>query len=353
MADAGSDLAKDVLGQLLELRIQGGFQRRARLHVDLEEDPAAAVGQGLDRSSAVRPASARGHWMPSVAAQLRVVLLLQAAGAGGVAGFERAAGFLDLLGVRLGRRCPAGRGRRCGWAPAAGSRGMARAPGIAAICSSVMVRPLLAQGDGGDEGLRRRPPGPAGRTPPGPPPPAGRAGWRTSAGSAAAQQRLVDAHVHHRPVGDQLGVTGAQDVGPRRRLGSKVPRISPSARSGTRQRRVPDRQPLVAGLLQLGGDGVLPLSGADLPAVVQRDRGRIGLQRHLAAFHRGLVRAQCPEYLLELLVGRAWVLAVKGDGADVERRDSGRQLLRGVLRAGPAVVAGHQRAAKNKTDKDS
>ena len=115
--------------------------------------------------------------------------------------------------------------------------------------------------------------------------------------------------------------------------------------------RVPHGQPFLAGLLELGGDRVLPLIRTDLPAVGQRDRGRAGFQFQLAGLHRRLGRFKGLEYLFELVVGCAGVLALEGDGADVERRNRGGKLLHGILRAGAAVVASHQRGAKNESDK--
>ena len=349
MADAGPTFARMSSASCWRSGIQGGFQRRSHLHLDLEEGPAAAVEQGLPFLGG--EARLFGKDLGSVAAaQLRVVLLLQAAGARGVPGLERPAGFLDLFGIRLGCGAQQGAGEGAG-----GGQGKEVADGAGAGNLADLIvgdgPAVLAQGDGGDEGLRACRLDLLGVR-------CGvnahqlgelRGGRRRIGGS---QQGFVDADVHDRPVGDQLGVTGAQDLRPRRGLGQGAEDFT-LGQPGDQRGRVPDGQPLVAGLLQLGGGGVLPFAGADLPAVVQRDRGGVLLQRQLAAFHRGFDRVQCLEYLFELLIGRAGVLALKRDGADVERRDSGRKLLRRVLRAGAAVVAGHQRAAKNETNKDS
>ena len=109
---------------------------------------------------------------------------------------------------------------------------MARPPGIAEICPSVMVRAVLAQGDGRNEGVgtgRRDLLG---------------VGCRVHAhqlgelgggvgGVRAAERRLVDANVDHWPVRDQRG-SPAPRMEARCGVWVARVRISPSARSGTR-----------------------------------------------------------------------------------------------------------------------
>jgi hypothetical protein len=107
-------------------------------------------------------------------------------------------------------------------------------------------------------------------------------------------------------------VAGTQDLGPLRGLGRGAEDFA-FLQFRHQSCWIPDRQPLVAGLLQLGEGGVLPLAGADMPAVVQRDGGDVLVQLQLTRRNRGLGRVECPEYLVELLIGCAGLLALEGD----------------------------------------
>ena len=212
---------------------------------------------------------------------------------------------------------------------------------------------VLAQGNGGDEGLgsgRRDLLGVGGRVD------AHQLGQlvRRRGRIRRPQLRFVDADVDDRPVGDELGAAGAQDLGPLRGLGRGAEDFG-VGEAGHQQFRAPDRLPLLVRLLQLRGHGVLPLAGTDLPAVVQRDRGGVLLQLQLAGGHRGFCRVERFEHGLEPFIGRTGILAFEGHGADVERGDRGSQLLRSILRAGPAVVAGYERGPQDQADegKDS
>ncbi|CAH0315209.1 hypothetical protein SRABI128_04655 [Microbacterium sp. Bi128] len=71
----------------------------------------------------------------------------------------------------------------------------------------------------------------------------------------------------------------------------------------------------------------------------------------MAAVHCRPGRVKPLEYFLELVVGGTGVLALKGDGSDVERGHRGGELFGSAFGALTAVAAGDQRAAKNKAHK--
>ena len=131
MADAGTDLGQHVLGQLLEFRVEGGFQRGAGLDRDSwNRTRRGSVGRPALISSAVRPRRLGADHDAVGAAQLGVVLLLEPAGARGVAGFQRPARLFDLFGAGLGGCAEHGPGEGAGGSerqrvrdgPAAGNR---------------------------------------------------------------------------------------------------------------------------------------------------------------------------------------------------------------------------------------
>ena len=113
MADAGPTLPRMSSASCWSLGSRVVFSGVPAFISSLEQDPAPAVGQGLPFLGG--ESRLFGKDLDAVgAAQLRVVLLLQAAGARGVAGLERAAGFLDLLGIRLGDGAQQGAGEGAG-----------------------------------------------------------------------------------------------------------------------------------------------------------------------------------------------------------------------------------------------